>query len=102
VTDKFEKKREEAKKKRKLVGGEDSKSDEALDKTKAFGIFSTNALPCGPPADLGIFVLAARLNHSCDHNVRHMWDEALQRLVVLSLIPSFFPILFLSALLSLL
>lgn len=48
----------------------------------AFGVFSTNALPCGPPSNLGIFVLAARLNHSCDHNVRHMWDEALQQLVI--------------------
>eukprot|EP00873_Tetraselmis_striata_P027741 jgi/Tetstr1/448005/TSEL_035307.t1 len=43
--------------------------------------FETNALPLGEPQeepDRGIFVLAARLNHSCQPNVEHCWNPTLK------------------------
>ncbi|KAI0326126.1 SET domain-containing protein [Cubamyces sp. BRFM 1775] len=54
----------------------------------ALGIFETNALPCGKAKGTGgggtrragIFLLAARLNHSCQPNLARWWDEGAQRM----------------------
>ncbi|OSD05164.1 SET domain-containing protein [Trametes coccinea BRFM310] len=49
----------------------------------ALGIFETNALPCGKGRGgrrAGVFLLAARLNHSCQPNVARSWDECAQRM----------------------
>ncbi|CDO71128.1 hypothetical protein BN946_scf184844.g132 [Trametes cinnabarina] len=49
----------------------------------ALGIFETNALPCGKARGgrrAGIFLVAARLNHSCQPNVERSWDESAQRM----------------------
>ncbi|KAI0355860.1 SET domain-containing protein [Trametes cingulata] len=49
----------------------------------ALGIFETNALPCGKVRGgrrAGIFLLAARLNHSCRPNVARSWDEGAQQM----------------------
>ncbi|KAI0821912.1 SET domain-containing protein [Trametes gibbosa] len=44
----------------------------------ALGIFETNSLPCGKTRGgrrAGIFLTAARLNHSCRPNVARVWDQ---------------------------
>ncbi|KAI8974886.1 SET domain-containing protein [Trametes punicea] len=49
----------------------------------ALGIFETNALPCGKARGgrrAGIFLVAARLNHSCHPNIARSWDEDAQRM----------------------
>ena len=59
----------------------------------ALGIFETNAFPCDTsepseniprhahePAD-GVFLRAARFNHSCRPNVAHTWDVAAREMV---------------------
>ncbi|KAH9888097.1 SET domain-containing protein [Cubamyces lactineus] len=54
----------------------------------ALGIFETNALPCGKTKGggsggtrrAGIFLLAARLNHSCQPNLARWWDDGAQRM----------------------
>ena len=50
----------------------------------AFKIFKTNSLPLGnaPNADGGLFLLAARINHSCTPNVVHRWSPALRQEVI--------------------
>ncbi|KAI0628548.1 SET domain-containing protein [Trametes polyzona] len=47
----------------------------------ALGIFETNALPCGKARGgrrAGVFLTAARMNHSCWPNVGREWDEDAQ------------------------
>ncbi|KAL1948867.1 hypothetical protein VTO73DRAFT_10673 [Trametes versicolor] len=49
----------------------------------ALGIFETNALPCGKARSgrkAGVFLTAARLNHSCRPNLARSWDEASQQM----------------------
>ncbi|KAI0676226.1 hypothetical protein C8Q78DRAFT_960507 [Trametes maxima] len=49
----------------------------------ALGIFETNALPCGKTRGgrrAGIFLLGARLNHSCRPNIARAWDEGAQQM----------------------
>ncbi|KAH9936035.1 SET domain-containing protein [Amylocystis lapponica] len=58
----------------------------------ALGVFETNALPCGADADAGpaargLFLAAARLNHSCAPNVAHAWDAPARALRLRALAP---------------
>ncbi|OAL51541.1 SET domain-containing protein [Pyrenochaeta sp. DS3sAY3a] len=47
------------------------------------GIFRTNALPTGPLLDTGgVFLTASRINHGCDNNTAHFWNENLQKLTI--------------------
>lgn len=47
------------------------------------GIFRTNALPTGPLLDTGgVFLTASRINHACDNNTAHFWNENLKKLTV--------------------
>ena len=48
------------------------------------GRFLTNGLPLGSedPEKNGIFLDASRVNHSCNQNAYHAWNEPLQQLTV--------------------
>jgi hypothetical protein len=48
------------------------------------GRFLTNGLPLrnDDPDKGGIFLDASRINHSCNHNAHHTWEEAPQQLTV--------------------
>ncbi|OAF98576.1 SET domain-containing protein [Paraphaeosphaeria sporulosa] len=48
-----------------------------------YGILRTNALPMGPNLDTGgIFLQACRINHACDGNAVHCWNENLNQLTI--------------------
>ncbi|KAH9852353.1 SET domain-containing protein [Lenzites betulinus] len=49
----------------------------------ALGIFETNSLPCGKARGgcrAGLFLTAARLNHSCRPNIARVWDQDAQQM----------------------
>jgi hypothetical protein len=46
------------------------------------GIVSTNALPLGVSNNGGLFLEASRINHSCQPNAQHTWNDNLSHLTV--------------------
>ncbi|KAG6313980.1 hypothetical protein E4U44_002173 [Claviceps purpurea] len=45
-----------------------------------FDIFQTNCLPAGDvPETSAIFLEACRINHDCDHNALHQWNDNIKR-----------------------
>ncbi|KAG6026466.1 hypothetical protein E4U19_002591 [Claviceps sp. Clav32 group G5] len=45
-----------------------------------FGIFHTNCLPAEDvPETSAIFLEACRINHDCDHNAMHQWNDNIKR-----------------------
>ncbi|KAF1994263.1 SET domain-containing protein [Amniculicola lignicola CBS 123094] len=47
------------------------------------GIFRTNALPTGPCLDIGsVFLIACRINHACDSNATHFWNDNLNKITI--------------------
>ena len=55
--------------------------------TKELGIFATNGIPCGTDCSSGrvadregVFVISARINHSCTPNVNGEWIDWVQQI----------------------
>lgn len=53
------------------------------DFSKEIGIARTNALPLGASSsEVGIFILASRINHSCINNAQNTWNEKIQMMAI--------------------
>jgi len=50
--------------------------------TPVLGIVTTNVLPLGKSNSGGLFLEASRINHSCQPNAQHAWNDSLGHLTV--------------------